>query len=248
MSEIVVCTNCGQKNRISANSNDSRAICAKCWTNLSSSVKTSKHQSAPPPPPPPSNKGNSGSAHSEDTNTKIIIAIFIVVAVLILAAYLGEKQSSKTDSIPQVGNTIKPVPQQPKIELPPEVKFPKSGQILSHTNKSRVAPLEIKTSRGSNYLVKLVSADNDEPVMTIYVHGGNTVTTEVPLGKYAIKYASGEKWYGYEELFGPDTEYSKANALFTFEYTGYQLSGYTITLYKVANGNLRTSRLSKSDF
>ena len=113
---------------------------------------------------------------------------------------------------------------------------------------ARVAPLKIQTSRGASYLVKLVSAYSRKPVMTVFVRGGNTVSTEAPLGAYEIKYASGEKWYGYKHLFGPDAGYSKAESLFTFENTGYQYTGYTITLYRVANGNLRTSTINRSQF
>lgn len=249
MSEIIICSNCGQKNRISANAEDSRAICAKCWTNLNHSVKPSKSQ-PPPPPPPPKDKTNSESISSENANDNRMIAMIIisVVAVIIFAVSLGDKGSSKNQSLPKLTTPTKSVPTQTKVELPPEIMFPKNGQILAHTNKAQIAPLEIKTSHGYNYLVKLVSADTDEPVMTIFIHGGSTVTTDVPLGKYTIKYASGKKWYGHEERFGPNTQYSKANSYFTFEDTGYQITGYTITLYEVANGNLRTSRLSQSDF
>lgn len=84
--------------------------------------------------------------------------------------------------------------------------------------------------------------------MTVFVRGGATVEVEVPLGQFEIRYASGENWYGPQYLFGPDTGYSKAEEVFQFTNDGYQISGYTITLYSVAGGNLRTSRISGNSF
>jgi len=130
-----------------------------------------------------------------------------------------------------------------------EAPMPSNGAIKTFSNKSRIAPLKIETTRGANYLVKLVSLYSQKPVMTVFIRGGNTVTTKVPLGSYTIKYASGNnQWYGYKHLFGKQTQYSKADTTFTFENTGYQVTGYTISLYRVSNGNLSTSSINPSDF
>ena len=71
---------------------------------------------------------------------------------------------------------------------------------------------------------------------------------DVPLGNYIVKYAAGDRWYGYEHLFGPETGYSKAGEVFSFAVVGNKISGYTITLYKVRNGNLHTQTIRKEDF
>jgi hypothetical protein len=84
--------------------------------------------------------------------------------------------------------------------------------------------------------------------MDIFVRGGDTVQVEVPLGTYVVKYASGTTWYGYDYRFGPETDYSKAESKFDFRNDGYQISGYTITLYRVAGGNLHTRGLSPAEF
>ena len=130
----------------------------------------------------------------------------------------------------------------------PTIEMPYSGKTQSFTNESKVAPLTIETSVGSNYLVKIVDYYSKQEVMTVFVRGGDSRKIQVPLGVYEIKYASGEKWYGYQHLFGDDTSYSKAENSFKFENTGYQITGYTITLYRVSNGNLRTSHINKSQF
>ena len=130
-----------------------------------------------------------------------------------------------------------------------EAPVPKDGAIEVFTNRERVAPLKISTSSGANYLVKLVSIASQKPIMTIFLRGGSNVTTEVPLGSYTIKYASGAgQWFGYDLLFGQETQYSKADTAFNFENTGYQITGYTLSLYRVSNGNLSTTTIKPSDF
>lgn len=238
MSKIISCPNCGQKNRINENSDSSQAICAKCWAKLNVAKKTV--QAPPPPkepftPPPP----------SKNTNTESNGLSFGWLWLLVIGGFIWwvvAQDSNNTKTTAKSYTSSKPTPSYP------EAAMPYNGEIQMYTNGERVAPFKIQTSRGANYLVKLVSAFSQEPVMTIFIRGGNTVSTEVPLGTYEVKYASGEKWYGYKHLFGPDTGYSKAESKFTFENTGYQISGYTITLYRVSNGNLRTSTISRSQF
>lgn len=98
------------------------------------------------------------------------------------------------------------------------------------------------------YLVKLADYKSGDTVMNVFVRSGSTIEADVPLGTYEVRYACGKKWYGYEYLFGPDTLYSKADKLFDFKMEGNQVRGYTITLFKVADGNLRTSSIGAADF
>jgi len=84
--------------------------------------------------------------------------------------------------------------------------------------------------------------------MMIFVRGGESIKTKVPLGEYEITYASGKIWYGYENLFGSETHYSKADEKFSFEKIDNKISGYTITLYPVIGGTLATEDINKSQF
>jgi curved DNA-binding protein CbpA len=149
--------------------------------------------------------------------------------------------------VPPRTTTYRPQPTPPPF-LEPELPLPPNGETYNYTRREAVAPFEIKSSYGSSYLVKLADASTGQPVLTVFVRGGNTVNLDVPLGTYVVKYAAGDKWYGYNFLFGPATGYSKANETFTFRYNGNQVSGYTITLYKVRNGNLRTGTISANEF
>jgi curved DNA-binding protein CbpA len=130
----------------------------------------------------------------------------------------------------------------------PKLPLPATGTIDRYTNKSGQAPLQIKTSSGANYLVRLENVATGTNVLDVFVRGGTTVDIEVPLGTYQLKYASGQNWYGTQHLFGPETAYNKADTPFRFYIEGQQISGYTVTLYRVSDGILRTSELPADQF
>ena len=141
------------------------------------------------------------------------------------------------------------VPEITEEEFLPPVPRPISGLYSQDLNQQQaIAPLEIQSQTGSDYFVKVTSQVTGEDISTIYLRGGENASITVPLGTYEIKYAAGETWYGEEELFGKNTMYSKADELFTFSDTGYQITGYTITLYQVVNGNLQTVGIDPSEF
>lgn len=187
------------------------------------------------------------------------------VAVLVNAGLLRRgwvRHSTPTSSVLQ--NTPDPIPSisrytpapvvlspaPTRVVMPsyPEQPIPASGAVRTWTTAERIAPFEIKAAKGQHHLMKLVNALTEDPVMTIFVRSGTTVEIKVPLGIYEVRYASGEIWYGYEYLFGPETSYSKADKTFSFKIDGDQISGFSITLYKVVNGNLSTSPIRPMDF
>lgn len=242
---IVICPNCGQKNRIQTHGSDKRPVCAKCWSVLPiESIK--EHDDGPVPPPPPYKK--SDSQRSQETSMKPRFPIKKWLWLLVVAGFFiwvfwqnfGQDKSSKRTEAPV---SVEP----PRISYPAQ-PLPANGAFEMFVSAERVAPFEIRTDRGANYLVKLVSVYNKTPVMAIFIRAGNTVTVDVPLGTYELRYATGETWYGYDHLFGPDTVCSKADEQLEFKQIGYQVSGYTVTLYEVPHGNLHTTRISPQEF
>ncbi|MGH7965407.1 MAG: hypothetical protein ACRERD_26955 [Candidatus Binatia bacterium] len=130
----------------------------------------------------------------------------------------------------------------------PEQPLPYNGEVRRFTRHIAIAPFEIKSAAGSHYLVKLKDTHSGATILTVFVHGGSTVQIDVPLGNYLVEYAAGTKWYGYKHRFGPETVYNRADKSFRFEDHGYQVTGYTITLYRVAHGNLQTYAIRPEDF
>jgi hypothetical protein len=134
-------------------------------------------------------------------------------------------------------------------DVPPVLTKPVHGAVKWYSPpKASVVPFEIKTSSDSSYFVKFVDATTGANVLGIFVEGGRDLSTTVPQGSYLLKYASGQRWYGYEDYFGKDTAYSKASSTFDFRADEDKASGYSITLYKVKNGNMRSSEITKAEF
>ena len=154
------------------------------------------------------------------------LVIFGVIGWAVFSS--GESSTSKTQP-------------EPPVFSEPVQALPQTGDnTASFTNG--VAPLKIRTSStgGYNYFVKIVQAYSNGELGSYFIYSGDTLSIKVPTGSYEIKYATGQQWYGSRYLFGPDTNYSKANSVFDFTYSGSQYSGYTVELIMQQNGNLRT--------
>jgi hypothetical protein len=149
---------------------------------------------------------------------------------------VGHERDIQVTSVPRPQETI----------LAPVKVRP--GVILKRTTADSVAPFQIKTSPGANYVVKLVDAMTGASVVGIYVVGGHTLEVNVPLGRYKMRYASGQIWYGFKHRFGPKTEYAKADDIFDFAIQGNQISGYTVELIRQMDGNLATRQIDAKDF
>lgn len=117
---------------------------------------------------------------------------------------------------------------------------PVSGSILSGTAGY---DSEITIKNNSEPCVVKLKDSYQNDVLAFYVRANEEVTVGVP-GKYLYVYfASGETWYGYQNLFGENTYYSMDDEGIDFyEYT------MTYTLYPVSNGNFTETPIDASDF
>ena len=149
----------------------------------------------------------------------------------------------------------RPPPSRPTFDAP---TVPASHGLLQRPENPSRATLTIKTSTGSNYYVKLED-ELGRIVLTAYVTGGRDLTTNVPVGRFTMKYAVGETWYGTEYLFGPGerTRTWKADELFEFDETHEQTWGgsteisysvVTVELILQVAGNLETQPIPREAF
>lgn len=215
------------------------------------------NQTTATPPQATENESNSG-----DSLTKVVITVLIVIGEYTLLSLaktdLSKRQSSDTRYNQSVStqNGIPKYPSNQNLTSPnpgitfnePAIPAPAHGHILRHIENEALAPLEINTTFGEYYFIKMVEVTSGREELELFIHGGQSIEINMPLGTYTMKYATGKIWYGHEHLFGPETAYSQASSTFNFieDYRGY--SGYTVTLYKVTNGNLQTKKINASDF
>ncbi|ACT60558.1 hypothetical protein [Hirschia baltica] len=267
--DIFVCFECGQRNRVGSGSNRSMAKCGKCSGLLfpeeaNSAPSKKKGQSAAP-------NGDTIRSPDNASDRRTNGVVLSLIPLILIVGGIGWAVFSDTDSKKTSSNVertqdnlatsrqvtpaqaatehqqdiFKPLP----ADLPPPVKQA-VGVMWNRTGREAIAPLELVTSRGADYYIKLADTVTDRDAMAIFVRGGQLIEVEVPLGSYHLKYASGAVWRGEEALFGPDelTTYSVAGKSMDFKMTGDYVSGYTIELILQRDGNLATRRLAAEDF
>lgn len=203
---------------------------------------------------------------SNDRRLILLSFVIIVFAITSLIIFLSNLDSyntesprldtSKSISFPNETNTI------PELISQPE---PSDGYVFEEISfLDCVSPLRINTvgdegyyfvidpiifkTDGSDYEIETSKKLADISKFKFYVRGGSSFDLKVPLGLYEIYYATGNNWFGEDNLFGPETIYHKCGDTFQFseDIDGY--SGWTLTLYPVPNGNLETEIINESDF
>lgn len=161
------------------------------------------------------------------------------------------EKSEDFDSSPETGSRTEGPPEQSTRQesFSASTKpLPGNGTWWKYTSEDLIAPLKISVSRGQHYYAKLTDAYTGEMVLAIFIRSGRTVELEVPTGRYNLRYAAGETWYGREHYFGPDTRYMKTEDTFNFEVVGRQVQGHRIELIMQQGGNLSTDLIPEEKF
>jgi hypothetical protein len=164
-----------------------------------------------------------------------------------------------------------PIPQPPPLVTTPIARLAqpiacattkmenKSRTIVQRSDRRRaIAPLAIETDAEASYLIKLVNVRDDKDQIVIYVRGGDTYSTKIPLGSYRIRVASGQTWCGRDVLFGPNTRYFRLAskdgtstddaATYKFTQSGNRIFGMTLQFKSVAEGNMSQEAIKASEF
>jgi hypothetical protein len=132
-------------------------------------------------------------------------------------------------------------------------KSPPTSTIERSRRRNAIAPFAVETESGTYYLIKLVRVDGMDSIL-IFVRGGETYSTKVPLGSYNIRAAAGSIWYGRKDFFGPSTHFFRMrnkdgkNPTFNFYRQGNKVFGMTVSLMKVIEGNMEEETISRDEF
>jgi len=251
LKSTIVCKHCGQSIRVLSDAirhpDRFEVTCPKCHQDPVPRPDEYRYEQKPLDKPPIDNLMYVRSFFGAVFGL-VKVGFFIVIVIAFLASVMDFFAKSKTHQTqssapPPRPGTTPPAPAQPPAFSQPALPLPQTGDNTAPFFNG-VAPLTIKTSSaGGHYFVKVVSAGSNLELGSYFIRSGQTLTIQVPLGTYELRYASGRQWYGTNYLFGPDTSYNKADSLFEFTFDGYQYSGYTVELITQRNGNLRTSKL-----
>ena len=180
--------------------------------------------------------------------TSLIAGLLILLVVLYPSSQ--KKQQQVYPRPEQTKSDVASVPEKIPHEAPspPARALPKNGTIFRYTSDDCLAPLKVNTSPGCNYFIKVVDYNTGTPIASMFIRSGKIGNMTLPLGSFAIKYATGNNWYGETHLFGPDTSFFKCDHKFDFRSDGTGFHGYRVELIKQVGGNLSTRIISKNEF
>jgi hypothetical protein len=185
----------------------------------------------------------------------LVLFLFLVPMVLItllLFDYIGttdnngkvtEQVVSTNKPAEETTPNYEPVEKVPTIEVERvPVAAPISGYILSGSEVFNASEITVTASYNADCVVKLKTSTGST-VISFYVRAGETVTMGVPANYLYVYFASGDTWYGKDDLFGENTYYSKDDDLLDFtEYT------WEYTLTPVTSGNFSETPIDASEF
>ncbi|WP_374545521.1 hypothetical protein [Rhodoblastus sp.] len=140
---------------------------------------------------------------------------------------------------------------------PPEPVYQANG-ILRSDRSTGVAPLSVTAPRGNGGVyVKLLDYPSEHTRLAFFVNAGSRFETKVPLGKYKIVFATGDRWLGKPKddklgLFWPETNRMQLDSIFSFssqeDGTRVEYTGHDIELIDQRDGNLRKKEISSNEF
>lgn len=167
-------------------------------------------------------------------HTELVVAFSVVITLFVFIVI-------KSGGLPKVVNSNPPDSISDKNLN--EYDFPPDGSAYEVGVDS--SPLEINLPGTGNeyYYIKLVD-NTGKTVQSVFMYPNTSTEINVPYGEYELRYACGEKWYGYNYLFGSKGTYAKCTTLLDFN----EEYGQTVKLYPVVGGNLKSQYIDFSDF
>ena len=223
----VRCQECGTLNRVRTYSFRQIPICGNCHRSL------------------PENPAVKGLRSVYQWRTPLTFLVLLGFPLLFLTWIGSESSRERTGTAPvSVGSCA-------KHSEPREGIYKWYGPMWGRD----IAELTIRTATGSKYFIKLEDI-HGRPARAYFLHGGSTQTFPVPLGTFALKFATGSSWCGEEEYFGDATVYNKADRELLFEQTVHAdaegtttlTSDVTVELIRQRGGNLPTHSISRKEF
>jgi hypothetical protein len=223
---------------------------AKLLSPVKAEASPSFSTSPAPPTQPPRHASRAPSRFKQTVVALASIAatLFGCLVLICISSNIGKPSATTVVTAEAINTPVTAQPSFPPASTMKPFPVPDSGEVLYHDQQDRVAPFTIETSGSGYYVVKLKDHISGVDVLCVFIHAGDIVDVDVPLGDFDLFYASGDVWYGLKRLFGDATVCSKSTSLFDFSEIGGYVSGWTVTLYPVYNGNMQTISIDIDEF
>lgn len=125
---------------------------------------------------------------------------------------------------------------------------PLNGKSFLYNSDNGVCPFKVNASETEYSVVKIEEFSTHIEKSIFFIRPGGSKTIMLNQGYYTIKIASGNTWYGYDDLFGSKTALSVSSERIELKKLFDGCQGIEITLEKIEDGNFKTKGLSKDDF
>jgi len=154
--------------------------------------------------------------------------------------------------LPETGGKSDPV-----ASILPQAKpaqpFPSAGSVVAFQELAGQAKagftIDATATGRTHHVIKVEEWNTQRPVLMTFVPGSTTVKVDLPLGIYRIKIASGDTWYGMDELFGPGTRVQTGEKPLQFYMEGNAITGHTLRLQSpVSSNNFPTAEGGRRSF
>lgn len=134
------------------------------------------------------------------------------------------------------------------------VPLPANGAVTWHQSRSgKTVPFTFESSTfdaDTNYYVRLVQEESNEPVLSMFVRAGQKASVQAPIGSYRLFVAEGSTWYGVKRLFGHGTRVTEGleSIELTYDPRTRQSMGRIVSYRKRLDGNYPTHPAGKAAF
>ena len=230
------CTVCGRMNRVRSFKLHAIPICGSCASEL--------------------NEPRLIAIGRTVAYSPITAGAFLTACVLgyLAIAYHTAGQAPGTSNVLPPGFTLDaqgPVQSKSNLKpVSPSVASPMPVGVIG-VYGSQIAPLEVQVpDNGLNYYFKLVKGSG--LIAEFFVASGQSIKLHVPLGTFDLRFAMGRSWYGYQDLFGVDTQTFELSRSLLFSDVpipnGVEHRGHTIRLEKFRDGNIGERRIDRNAF
>jgi len=214
--------------------------------------------------------------NNEETNSRNVIFFFAIIICLIFIYLIKFKDAEITENYPSLRlnafSNDSPTKNKKQIYQTTENSLFAGNQLINGEspynsffgngiyNKNHLNKILFKNGYDSDAIVCLVDYYSEKTIRNEYIRAGtNFEMTNIPNGKYYIKTISGKDWNPHKKVMNNqatgcfDTKLSfsqskNINDLIPMNDNGYQYSTAEITLYQVANGNMKQEIISEKDF
>lgn len=168
-------------------------------------------------------------------------ALCVLPAIIVILIVIGVV-FSELDTEPETTLASDPAAVEMSDPAAVEMPEPATGEIIEGTEVYGGSVITVIASDDSSCLVKLKDSSGATR-LGFYVRAGETADVGTPAEDLYVYFASGETWYGEDELFGEGTYYSMDDEICKFaEYT------FEYTLTESLDGNFAQTPINEDEF